>query len=523
MYSQEKLNTYRTLSPKLLKKKEINLNDLNKEIIKKRNHNNNKAKIYYIYNSYYKTPNTSLNNTYFKTIVKQLPSKLYLTRNSNQTFKSKEIILCNLTNNYSKSLENFKSNKYNEYIKKNINHKFKLNHNKNLSSDFNKRVFSGDSLFPKEKTFSSNNLKKSQPINNQIFNPAKIILNKLYERKLVSDNFYSILSKKQLEYFNKISNPVKKECDKELQIKKQFFNSPSNSMSYILNKSKENDIPIVYPNFVSFCKSYNSESEKDRYEKNKSLIIKLQYFFNNYWHKRNEISKDFFNQNNIFDEKYYNNQNFENFSNFIKHNFNNIDCKKTIKEIIDEGIKFEYKEDEKNKENQNKEIKEKYGYRNSMYLEKDKKVIESFRKHLDKMYNDNTNQNLLYFKHKYGKIDTFKGKSLANCLTKQKLLYKKYNNKTLSPFQKNSVDEYDENDVKELEKELNSLNEIKLNDNDINDQRNKRLYYTFNLKKMRKNPEELIRKKKKLLEYIVLQNVKNKQAFLQDINKSQEE
>ena len=533
MYSKTQLNTYRTLSPRLLKKKEIKLNDLNKGMNNIKNSNTNKTKIFYNHNSYYKSPNTSFINTNFTTIVKQLPNKLYLSRNSNKTFKSKEIILCNLTNltnNYSKSLENFKSNNNNDLIIKNINHNFKSYHKKkNLSNDFNKRVFSGDNLFPKGKTFSSNNINNTQKIYNEMFNPARIILNKIYEKKLVSENLYSVLSKKQLEYKNKISNPEEDEFDKELQIKKQFFNSPSNSMSYILNKSKENDIPIVFPNFVSFCKSYNSESEKDRYEKNKSLLIKLQYFLNNYWHKRNEISKDFFNQNNIFDEKYYNNQNFENFSNFIKHNFNNIDCKKTIKEIIDEGIKFEYKENEENKiENKlkqikEKEIKEKYEYRNSMHYEKDKKVIENFRKHLDKIYNDNTNQNLLYFKHKYGKIDTFKGKNLANCLTKQKLLYKKYNNKTLLPFHKNSVDDYDENDIKELEKELNSLNKIKLNDNNINDQRNKRLYYTYNLKRMGKNPEELIRKKKKLLEYIVLQNVKNKKAFLQDINKSQEE
>ena len=523
MYSKQQLNTYRTLSPCLLKKKEINLHNLKQEIINKRNPNNNKVKIYHNYNSYYKSPNTNYNNTNFRTIIKQLPNKLHLTRNSEKTIKSKEIILCNSTDNYSKSLENFKSNKYNEYIKKIKYNKLQLNHNKNLSSDFIKRVFSGDNLFPKEKTFSSRNINNNDRLYNQIFNPANIILNKIYERKLVSENLYSVLSKKQLEYFNKISNPEEVEFDKEIQIKKQFFNSPSNSMSYILNKSKENDIPIVFPNFVSFCKSYNSESEKDRYEKNTSLLIKLQYFYNHYWHKRNEISKDFFNINNIFDEKYYNNQYFENFSNFIKYNFVNIDCKKTIKEIIDEGIKFEYKENEEKNENKKKEIKEKYGYRNSIYYEKDKKVIDNFRKYLDKIYSDNSNQNLLYFKHKYGKIDTFKGNSLINCLTKQKLLYKKYNNnKTLLPFHKNSVDDYDENDIKELEKELNSLNDIKLNDNDINDQRNKRLYYTFSLKKIGKNPEELIRKKKKLLEYIVLRNIKNKQAFLQDINKNQE-
>ena len=87
MYSKQQLNTYRTLSPCLLKKKEINLHNLKQEIINKRNPNNNKVKIYHNYNSYYKSPNTNYNNTNFRTIIKKLPNKLHLTRNSEKTIK----------------------------------------------------------------------------------------------------------------------------------------------------------------------------------------------------------------------------------------------------------------------------------------------------------------------------------------------------------------------------------------------------------------------------------------------------
>jgi hypothetical protein len=76
--------------------------------------------------------------------------------------------------------------------------------------------------------------------------------------------------------------------------------------------------------------------------------------------------------------------------------------------------------------------------------------------------------------------------------------------------------------MKELEKEINSLKDIKKIDNDRNSERNIRLYYKPNFKKLGIKPDELPRRKKKLLEYIILQNIKNKQSFLEDIKKEYE-
>ena len=152
-----------------------------------------------------------------------------------------------------------------------------------------------------------------------------------------------------------------------------------------------------------------------------------------------------------------------------------------------------------------------------------KSELENYKKYLNKIYRDNNNKNKLYFHHKYGKIDTFQEKNLANYLPKQQLLYKKNNNISSSPFTKGSVKLFDENDMKELEKEINSLKDIKKNDNDRNSERNIRLYYKPNFKKLGIKPDELPRRKKKLLEYIILQNIKNKQSFLEDIKKEYEQ
>ena len=305
----------------------------------------------------------------------------------------------------------------------------------------------------------------------------------------------------------------KDNIDNELKIKKKFFNSPSNSMTYILKKSKDNDLPIVYPSSISFCKNYKSQSEKERNDKNTNSLIKINYFLENHWDKRYEIVNDFFNQNNIFDERYYNKEFFDNFSNYIKYNFDNINCKKSIKEIIDEGIKYNNNDEKEKKTIEND---------SNFCLEKDKNEIEILKQKLNNQYRNNKNKNVFNYHHKYGKIDIFKEKNLANCLPKQQLLYLKNNQLTSSPFNKGSVKLFDENDMKELEKEINSLKDIKKIDNDRNSERNIRLYYKPNFKKLGIKPDELPRRKKKLLEYIILQNIKNKQSFLEDIKKEYE-
>ena len=484
------------------KKKRYNI--LDKESLSCKCYYKKNPKLYLNHNSLKRNNYNNINKTNLTTMVKQLPNRILLNKNSNKIFKSKEIILCN----FSKSFEDKKN-----YFYKTNNEKFR-NTSKSTSNILNKKIFDGDSIFSKLNYFSSlDTNKNNNNINDEInyFHPGKFIISRLFERKLPSNNLYSILSLNKINYLYKEN---KDNIDDELKIKKKFFNSPSNSMTYILKKSKDNDLPIVYPSSISFSKNYKSQSEKERNDKNTNSLIKIHYFLENHWDKRYEIVNDFFNQNNIFDEKYYNKEFFDNFSNYIKYNFDNINCKKSIKEIIDEGIKYNNNDEKKKKTIEND---------SNFYLEKDKNEIEILKKKLNNQYRNNKNKNMFNYHHKYGKIDIFKEKNLANCLPKQQLLYLKNNQFTSSPFTKGSVKLFDENDMKELEKEINSLKDIKKNDNDRNSERNIRLYYKPNFKKLGIKPDELPRRKKKLLEYIILQNIKNKQSFLEDIKKEYEQ
>ena len=503
----------KSFSEKKSKKKKMKITNLNKELISNKQYNiKNKKTLKLNFNDSNPNRNNNMNKINFTTMVKQLPNKLYLNKNSNKTFKSKEIILCN----YSKSLEdinkNINLNKRNEI-------KFRNTTNTNLNL-LKQKTFNGDLIFPKNKNLSSFEITKNNNNFNKelnFFHPDKIIINQLFKRKLPSNNLYLLLSQKQMKYLSKFPYQENKDnIDDEMKVKKKFFNSPSNSMTYILSKYKDSDLPTVYPSSISFSKNYKTQSEKDRNDKNSNLLIKIKYFLENHWEKKYEIINDFFNQNNIFDEKYYNKKYFDNFSNYIRYNIENINCKKSLKEIIDEGIKFEYDLEKEKKVKKDKKTNQNFNDENV------KSELENYKKYLNKIYRDNNNKNKLYFHHKYGKIDTFQEKNLANYLPKQQLLYKKNNNISSSPFNKGSVKLFDENDIKELEKEINSLQDIKQLDNDRNNERNIRLYYKPNFKKLEIKPDEIPRRKKKLLEYIILQNVKNKHAFIQEINKEYE-
>ena len=129
-------------------------------------------------------------------MIKQLPNKILLNNNSNKTFKSKEIILCN----FSKSFENKKN-----YFYKTNNKKIK-NTSKSTSNILKKKIFDGDSIFSKLNYFSSlETNKNNNNINDEIndFHRGKFIISRLFERKLPSNNLYSILSLNKINYLYK--------------------------------------------------------------------------------------------------------------------------------------------------------------------------------------------------------------------------------------------------------------------------------------------------------------------------------
>ncbi len=84
-------------------------------------------------------------------------------------------------------------------------------------------------------------------------------------------------------------------------------------------------------------------------------------------------------------------------------------------------------------------------------------------------------------------------------MTKQKEFYEKeILNHSHTPFSKNSIKLFNDNELKELQQEINNLDN--LNSDRNNDKRNTRLYSKLMKKHYNKNPEYLPRKKHKLLE-----------------------
>ena len=351
----------------------------------------------------------------------------------------------------------------------------------------------------------------------------------------------------------------------------------SNSTCYILEKKIFGDFPLLLHSPNSYRKIFSSFSEKERNEKNLLALIKLKQYLKLYWKQRIEIIKEFFDKYNVNEPDLYRREYLNNFSNYINDNISNdnylldrnwkIETRVPMIDIIKEGIKYKrninHTKDNENKKTEISEkmtkIKLKYPRKNKsmdeLSLEKEynesiitKGKIDKYRKYLNKNYKRSVmnliykglskEEKMKYFGKKiYGKVEIKDKNNLANNLRKQALYIKRYNSKANAFFNKNSIKFYNEDDLKRLNDELNYVNNsiIKQMDSDrmkktqentlghqykdvsISDRKvdklNQRLYYTIKQKYHKKHPEIIPTQKKKLLEYIIVQKIKEKNNF----------
>ena len=308
-----------------------------------------------------------------------------------------------------------------------------------------------------------------------------------------------------------------------------------NYMEYIINQNKKNthsqfipssnfldgkinkEIPIVIPFLFTFSKKFNSNSECKRYEKNTKALMRLVYFLKNNPDKKFELINEFFIKYK-FPIELYNEDKIENFYNFIIYNFEKIDFTKIMKDIITDGINFNYNEklDYNNKNNEFKDLNPNYHF----------KINDNFstmyRTFMNKKYKDyKNNKDNIFFNHELGKIDFFEKKNnICNSLNKQNEINTKINKIDVNNNNNNnnntSLNFYKNLKINKLENEIHKINEIHIGKNNI-DIRNKRLYYQQKIKKENENPEELLKKNKKLLEYIVLKKAKSKLELEKDL------
>ena len=188
-------------------------------------------------------------------------------------------------------------------------------------------------------------------------------------------------------------------------------------------------------------------------------------------------------------------------------------------------------------------------YMNENYQISDKEKVEKkiindkiykYKKYLDKNYGQkinnkflkdyNQNEKINYFhKRKIGKIDIPDRKNLANNIQKQSEFYK-LKSTSFSLRKNDSIHSLSENDFKEL---YNELNKIKENytifgdekENELNEKGSQddniwiKMYEDVKKNKFEKNPETILKKKKKLLEFIIFQNIKRRKDLEKDVLK----
>ena len=391
------------------------------------------------------------------------------------------------------SLIEIKENNNKEF--ENNNYYYKLMQMENEKINFNNKLLA--------------NTQRNKILNFDLINHNSKSSNKLSFIEFSTNNInkntiQEIINKKNKEnndYIENLINQNKKNSHSQ-------FNPSSNFLDGKINK----EIPIVIPSLFTFSKKFNSSSECQRYEKNTKALLRLIYFLKNYPDKKFELINEFFVKYK-FPFELYNEDKIENFYNFINYNFDKIDFTKIMKDIIIDGINFNYNEKLQCNNNNNKDS---FKDLNPNYHFKiNNNFSNMYRTFMNKKYK-NINKNNIFFNHEIGKIDFFeKNNNLCNSLNKQKEL-NNTNNITSNKNNNTSLNFYNNLKINNLENEIHKINELHIGNNII-DQRNKRLYYEQKLKKENKNPEELLKKNKKLLEYIILQKAKSKLELEKDL------
>ena len=141
-----------------------------------------------------------------------------------------------------------------------------------------------------------------------------------------------------------------KSAKKENNGKRKGLESKNSNVTCFLDRKKINDLPIIYPLFLSYNNSYNTLSEKNRVEKilNKFICLKTQVIKD--YKNRDRIMREFMIKNGIYDKSYFTDQKLSSFNEYLKKPFK-FDPKKTIIDVIKEAVNYKY---EKIQNDQNK-------------------------------------------------------------------------------------------------------------------------------------------------------------------------
>ncbi len=296
------------------------------------------------------------NTTSSKNIFSRITIKSKLKSNSNQNYSTSSLAKGS-ENNFSKGLNNINDDKnceekcQSQNLIPNEDLLLIVGCNKIKKSDQNLKLNSNFLKNNKDKTIFcnlDNNYKPIKKIENYneslhqniIYKPVKIaktIYKELNQKKIILMN--KIKEKQQMLQSGGLTNIYNKKFNKHL--KKSSFDviHSSNNTNYLERKYFQN-IPIIFPVFFSFRNEYENQSEKNRQEKIIDKFIQLKTHIINQPENKNILLKEFLIKNGLDDSKNFTIDKLNNFTLFLNHPFN-FDPKKSIKEILNEGLNYQ--------------------------------------------------------------------------------------------------------------------------------------------------------------------------------------
>lgn len=157
---------------------------------------------------------------------------------------------------------------------------------------------------------------------------------------------YKVLNKKKNEFIDTIkkqsNNPDRPQ---DLLTEKRNF-LKSNAITHYMEK-KGDEVPYVFPIAWIHQNDYNNFSEKNRYEKITQLFMKLKYFIQRNEENEKEYLKEFMMKHGIYNQEYYSLDRLNNFMNFLNSKLK-INPANTVKQIIIDATNYKGEDLEEN-------------------------------------------------------------------------------------------------------------------------------------------------------------------------------
>ena len=164
------------------------------------------------------------------------------------------------------------------------------------------------------------------------------------KNKFKNDSTTKFLEPKNKNKESKTTKNTQREKRQILDPKLQKILSKSTSIiTTYLNRKKIDNLPVIYPLFLSYNNSYDTQSEKFRVNKILEKFVQLKTQIIKDYKNKEKIMKEFILRNGINDKKYFTIEKYNNLNEYLKKPFK-FDSKKTISEIIKEALNYKTEE-----------------------------------------------------------------------------------------------------------------------------------------------------------------------------------